>query len=86
MEEKIIEDVKNHLTEYKRLIEEQVLFDVLRMFYFANWTRECDYSKMSSEEVVNAVMDTCRAIENYYKYNFNDDIFDSPFVSEDCNI
>lgn len=56
-----------------------MLFDVLIRFYFADWTRACDYTKMSSEEVVDAAMKVCKQIEKDYNYDFNDDIFELPF-------
>ena len=59
-EELPIEDkFKSVFEEYKRRAQEEVLFDVLTRFYFANWTRACDYNKMTSEEVVEAAMAVC---------------------------
>ena len=79
-EELPIEDkFKVILEDYKRQIQEQVLYDVLVGFYFADWTRECDYSKMTSEEVVNAAMNICRQIEKKYNYSLDSDIFNNPF-------
>ena len=79
-EELPIEDkFKVILEDYKRQIQEQVLYDVLIGFYFADWTRECDYSKMTSEEVVNAAMNICRQIEKKYNYSLDSDIFNNPF-------
>ena len=65
--------------EYKREIQEQVLFDVLTAFYFADWTRACDYEKMTSEEVVEAAMSVCRKIETLYGYDFDDNFRDITF-------
>ena len=61
--------------EYKRQIQEEVLFNVLSQFYFADWTRACDYTKMTPEEVVEAVMAICKKIEEQYSYNIDDDLF-----------
>lgn len=80
LEEVSIENkLKNILKEYKRQVEEKVLYDVLVRFYFADWTRACDYEKMTSEEVVNAAMKVCKDIEKDYKYNIDDDILPNPF-------
>ena len=62
------------LKNYKRQTEEKVLFDVLTRFYFADWTRQCDYEKMTSEEIVNVVMEVCKKIEQDYKYSVDDDL------------
>lgn len=64
--------------EYKRQIEENILFDVLRRFYFADWTRACDYEKMTSEQVMKAAMSVCKEIEKDYHYNIDDDLMSSP--------
>lgn len=78
-----IEDkFKYILEDYKKQIQEQVLFDVLIRFYFADWTRACDYTKMSSEEVVDAAMKVCKQVEKDYNYDFNDDIMPTPFVCD----
>ena len=75
----IEEKFKIILDDYKKQIQEQVLYDVLTGFYFADWTRQCDYDKMTSEEVVTAAMSVCRQIEKKYNYWLDDDIFDNPF-------
>lgn len=75
-EELTIEDkFKSLFEEYKKQAQEQVLFDVLTQFYFADWTRQCDYKKMTSEEVVEAVMAVCKKLEEHYNYSLNDDLF-----------
>ena len=52
-EELPVEDqFKKVFSNYERTIQEAVLYDVLTAFYFADWTRKCDYNKMTSEEVV----------------------------------
>lgn len=61
--------------EYKRHIQEQVLFDILSQFYFASWTRACDYEKMTSEEVVTAAMSVCKNIEKQYNYDIDNDLY-----------
>lgn len=71
----IDEKFKSLFEEYRRQAQEQVLFDVLTQFYFADWTRQCDYEKMTSEEVVEAAMTVCKKIEEKYNYNIDDDIF-----------
>ena len=75
----IEEKFKFMLDDYKKQVQENVLFDVLTRFYFADWTRQCDYGKMTSEEVVNAAMKVCKQIEEKYNYSFDSDIFNSPF-------
>lgn len=64
---------------YKRKIEESVLFNVLTKFYFADWTRACDYENMTSEEVMKAAMSVCKEIEKEYNYDINDDLFPRGF-------
>ena len=59
--------------EYKKEIQEQVLFDVFTGFYFADWTRKCDYEKMTSEEVVEAAMAVCKKLEENYKYSLDNE-------------
>ena len=75
-EELPIEDkFKSVFEEYKRRAQEEVLFDVLTRFYFANWTRACDYNKMTSEEVVEAAMAVCDELASRYNYNLDDDLY-----------
>ena len=75
----IKEQFKMVFDKYKRQIEEKVLFDILTRFYFADWTRQCDYENMTSEEIVNVVMDVCRKIEKDYKYSVDDDLCPMPW-------
>ena len=71
----IDEKFKSVFEEYKRQVQEGVLYDVLTQFYFADWTRACDYEKMTSEEVVEAAMTVCKKLEERYKYSLDDDLF-----------
>ena len=71
----IEEKFRSLFDEYKRQVQEQVLFDVLTRFYFADWTRACDYEKMTSEEVVEAAMSVCKKLEEEYNYNLDDDLY-----------
>lgn len=73
----IDEKFKVVFEEYERQIEKKVLYDVLCRFRFADWTRQCDYEKMNSEEVVNAAMSICKDIEKAWNYNLDDDIMPS---------
>ena len=75
----IDEKFKKLFDEYKREIQEKVLYDVLIRFYFADWTRACDYENMTAEEVVNAAMEVCHKIEKDYNYDIDDDILPNPF-------
>ncbi len=71
-----IEDkFKSLFEEYKRKAQEEVLFDVMTQFYFADWTRQCDYEKMTSEEIVEAAMSICKKLEEKYNYNLDDDLY-----------
>ena len=75
-EELTIEDkFRSLFEEYKRKAQEEVLFDVMSMFYFAEWTRQCDYEKMTSKEVVEAAMSVCKKLEERYNYSIDDDLF-----------
>ncbi len=75
-EELTIEDkFKNLLAEFKRQAQEEVLFDVLTRFYFADWTRACDYNNMTSEDVVEAAMAVCAKIEERYNYSIDNDLY-----------
>ena len=75
-EELPIEDkFKSLFEEFKRRAQEEVLYDVLTQFYFADWTRQCDYEKMTSEEVVEAAMAVCKKLEERWSYSLDDDIF-----------
>ena len=65
------EQFKKVFGNYERQIQESVLYDVLTEFYFADWTRKCDYDKMSSEEVVEAAMAVCRKLESSYGFDFD---------------
>ena len=58
---------------YKRQIQEGILYDILTEFYFADWTRKCDYDKMTSEEVVEAAIAVCKKIEEKYNYSLDDE-------------
>lgn len=76
-EELPVEDQMRYVFgSYKRQIQEGVLFDILTAFYFADWTRKCDYEKMTPEEVVKAAMAVCKKLEEKYHYTldaeFND--------------
>ena len=66
---------KRVFEDYKRQIQEEVLFNVLSQFYFADWTRACDYNKMTSEEVVEAAMAVCKKLEERYNYNLDNDLY-----------
>ena len=70
----IDEKFKTVFEDYEHQIEEKVLYDVLCRFRFADWTRQCDYEKMTPEEVVNAAMSICKDIEKTWNYNLDDDI------------
>lgn len=84
-EELSIEDkFKKVFSDYKRQIQEQVLYDVLTEFYFADWTRKCDYEKMTSEEVVEAAMAVCKKLEERYNYSLDNEFFSSG-VSNDVD-
>jgi hypothetical protein len=75
-EELPIEDkFKSVFEEYRRKAQEEVLYDVMTQFYFANWTRACDYERMTSEEVVEAAMAVCKKLEERWNYSLDDDIF-----------
>ena len=67
------EQFKKVFGNYERAIEEKVLYDVLTEFYFADWTRKCDYDKMTSEEVVEAAMSVCKKLEEKYNYSLDDE-------------
>ena len=66
------EQFKKVFGNYERQIQEKVLYDVLTEFYFADWTRACDYENMTSEEVVEAAMNVCKQLEEKYKYSLDD--------------
>ena len=72
----IEEQFKKVFGNYERAIQEKVLYDVLTEFYFADWTRKCDYDNMTSEEVVKAAMAVCEKLEEKYNYSLDDDLFD----------
>ena len=75
-EELPIEDkFKSVFEEYRRKAQEEVLYDVMTQFYFADWTRACDYEKMTSEEVVEAAMAVCKNLEKRWNYSLDNDIF-----------
>lgn len=67
------EQFKKVFGNYERQVQEGVLYDVLTEFYFADWTRKCDYEKMTSEEVVDAAMAVCKKLEEKYNYSLNDE-------------
>ena len=71
----IDEKFKSVFEDYRRQIQEEVLFNVLSQFYFADWTRACDYKKMTSEEVVEAAMSVCKKLEEHYSYSMDDELF-----------
>ena len=66
------EQFKKVFCNYERTIQEMVLYDVLTEFYFADWTRKCDYENMTSEEVVDAAMSICKKLEEKYNYSLDD--------------
>jgi hypothetical protein len=73
------EQFKKVFGNYERQIEEKVLYDVFTGFYFADWTRKCDYEKMTSEEVVEAAMEVCKKLEEKYNYSLDDEFADITF-------
>lgn len=73
------EQFKQVFGNYERIIQEKVLYDVLTAFYFADWTRKCDYDKMTSEEVVDAAMAVCKKLEKKYLYSLDDEFGDITF-------
>jgi hypothetical protein len=70
------EQFKQVFGNYERQAQERVLYDVLTEFYFADWTRKCDYDKMTSEEVVDAAMAICKRLEEKYEYSLDDEFRD----------
>ncbi len=78
------EQFKKVFGNYERTIQEKVLYDVLTEFYFADWTRKCDYDNMTSEEVVDAAMTVCKKLEEKYNYSLDDEFFVSG-VSNDID-
>ena len=73
-EELPIEVQMRHVFDnYKRQVQEGILYDILTEFYFADWTRKCDYDKMTSEEVVEAAIAVCKKIEEKYNYSLDDE-------------
>ncbi len=75
----IEEQVNKVLENYKKQIEHAVLYDVLTGFYFADWTRKCDYDNMTAEEVVDAAMVVCKKLEEKYNYSLDDEFSDITF-------
>lgn len=73
----IEEQFKKVFGNYERTVQEKVLYDVLTEFYFADWTRKCDYGKMTSEEVVDATMAVCKKLEEKYNYSLSDEFRDN---------
>lgn len=71
------EQFKKVFGNYERQVQERVLYDVLTAFYFADWTRKCDYDKMTSEEVVEAAMTVCKKLEEKYNYSLDDEFRDT---------
>lgn len=71
----IEEQFKKVFGNYEIAIQERVLYDVLTEFYFADWTRKCDYEKMTSEEVVEAAMAICKKLEDRYNYSLDVEFF-----------
>ena len=73
------EQFKKVFGNYERQVQERVLYDVLTEFYFADWTRKCDYDKMTSEEVVDAALSVCKKLEEKYNYSLDDEFSDITF-------
>lgn len=76
------EQFKKVFENYERTIQESVLYDVLTAFYFADWTRKCDYDKMTSEEVVDAAMSICQKLEAKYNYSLRDYFTDQDVIND----
>ena len=74
------EQFKKVFGNYERQLQESVLYDVLTAFYFADWTRKCDYDKMTSEEVVDAAMTVCKQLEEKYKFSLDD------YFRDECGV
>lgn len=73
------EQFKKVFGNYERITQEKVLYDVLTAFYFADWTRKCEYDKMTSEEVVDAAIAVCKKLEKKYLYSLDDEFGDITF-------
>lgn len=73
------EQFKKVFGNYERIIQNKVLYDVLTAFYFADWTRKCEYDKMTSEEVVDAAIAVCKTLEKKYLYSLDDAFGDITF-------
>ena len=82
----IKEQFKMVFEQYKRKIQEKVLFDILTRFYFADWTRQCDYENMTQEELIQCMMDVCKKIEKDYKYSVDDDLYPMPWGGDDYDL
>lgn len=74
------------LKNYKRQIETKVLYDILVRFYFADWTRQCNYENMTQEELIQCMMDVCKKIEKDYKYSVDDDLYPMPWGGDDYDL
>ena len=69
-----LKDLKEAIDEHDRNLTEQVLFDILTDLYFQEWTRACDYEKMTKEEIIEAYTNTCKEIEKRYNYDYTSDL------------
>lgn len=61
------------LSEYDRIVEERVLFDVLQILYFQDYNKSCNYEKMSGKELVEAQHKVLDEIQERYNYYLRDD-------------
>lgn len=69
-----VKDLKDAIDKHDRNLTEKILFDVLSILYFQDWTRACDYEKMTKEEIIQAYTNTCKKIEQRYNYDFTNDL------------
>ena len=69
-----LKNLKEAIDEHDRNLTEQILFDILTGLYFQDWTRACDYEKMTKEEIIEAYTNTCKEIEKRYNYDYTSDL------------
>lgn len=69
-----LKDLKEAIDEHDRNLTEQILFDILSDLYFQNWTRACNYEKMTKKDIIEAYTNTCKEIEKRYNYDYINDL------------
>ena len=66
--------LKDFLRTLNRKIIEDILYDIFCNLYFLDCNKQCNYDKMTGEEIVKIYHEELAKIEKRYNYDFSSEI------------